>query len=112
MLVALRPEGLTTVTFVPFSEVTRPEHAYRMLMLFLLYEACIGMFTPVMGIMRSKYIPDDMRTTVMQLFRRVGNFGKYSCVHWCEVLVMDSQQRRVQWVGGVAVLIMVSILTA
>lgn len=41
----------------------------RMLALFLLYEVCIGVYSPAMGILRSKYIPDEMRATVMLMFR-------------------------------------------
>lgn len=38
-------------------------------MLFLLYEICVGIYTPAMGIMRAKYIDDEMRSSVTGMFR-------------------------------------------
>eukprot|EP00762_Andalucia_godoyi_P003863 ANDGO_08609.mRNA.1 hypothetical protein DDB_G0283633 len=36
---------------------------------FFAFEACVGVFWPSIGTLRSKYIPEDVRATVMNLFR-------------------------------------------
>ncbi|CAN0439167.1 unnamed protein product [Scytosiphon promiscuus] len=41
----------------------------RLLLMFLVYETCIGLYFPAMATCRSKYIDDRMRGTVMNIFR-------------------------------------------
>ncbi len=36
---------------------------------FLVFEACVGMFWPSMGTLKGKYVPEDVRATVMNYFR-------------------------------------------
>jgi MFS family permease len=36
---------------------------------FAVYEVCVGIFWPGMGTMRSKYVPEEGRATIMNLFR-------------------------------------------
>jgi len=36
---------------------------------FLLFEVCVGIFWPALGTMRSKYIPEESRATIMNFFR-------------------------------------------
>jgi len=36
---------------------------------FLMFEICVGIFWPGMGTMRSKYIPEESRATIMNIFR-------------------------------------------
>jgi hypothetical protein len=47
-----------------FTEV----HGLR-LAAFCVFEACCGLFWPTMGVLRSKYVPEDVRTTVINFFR-------------------------------------------
>ena len=35
---------------------------------FLLFEACVGMYFPAIGTLRSKYVPDSHRSVIMNLF--------------------------------------------
>ena len=36
---------------------------------FIIFEAMVGMFWPSVGMLRSKYIPENVRSTVMNYFR-------------------------------------------
>lgn len=36
---------------------------------FLVFECCVGIFWPSLGQMRGKYVPDDIRSTIMNFFR-------------------------------------------
>ena len=36
---------------------------------FIIYEICVGMYWPIIGGLRERYIPDEIRATVMNLFR-------------------------------------------
>merc|ERR1711988_1714519 len=36
---------------------------------FLVFETCVGIFFPCMGLLRSKVIPDEVQGTVMNIFR-------------------------------------------
>ena len=36
---------------------------------FCVFEACVGMFWPSLGFMRSRYVPEEVRATVMNIFR-------------------------------------------
>ncbi|KAI9336115.1 major facilitator superfamily [Obelidium mucronatum] len=42
---------------------------YTCLVSFLVFEICCGLYWPVMGTLRGKYIPDDVRCTTMTMFR-------------------------------------------
>ena len=44
------------------------------LLLFIIFEICCGMYWPTMSYLRSKYIPDTIRATVMTIFRVPLNF--------------------------------------
>lgn len=35
---------------------------------FLAFEACVGMYFPLVGTLRSKYLPDAYRGVIMNLF--------------------------------------------
>lgn len=39
------------------------------LMAFFAFEACCGLYWPAMGTMRSRYIPEQVRATIMAVFR-------------------------------------------
>ena len=41
----------------------------NLMVLFLLYETCVGMYFPAMGMMRAAFIPEHMRATVMNIQR-------------------------------------------
>uniref|UniRef100_A0A1I8H276 Molybdate transporter 2 homolog n=1 Tax=Macrostomum lignano TaxID=282301 RepID=A0A1I8H276_9PLAT len=49
----MRSDSLIPITFVGF----------------LVFECCVGLFWPAIGTMRSKYVPDSIRATIMNLFR-------------------------------------------
>jgi hypothetical protein len=40
-----------------------------MFIAFLVFEFCIGVFWPAMATMRSKYVPEEARATIMNYFR-------------------------------------------
>jgi len=49
--------------------VTMPGSQVIMFIAFLIFEFCIGVFWPAMATMRSKYIPEEARATIMNYFR-------------------------------------------
>jgi len=63
------------------------EHHTVRLVSFFVFEACVGMFWPSLGFMRSKYVPEEVRATTMNFFRMplnlivcavLANIGKLS----------------------------------
>lgn len=48
-------------------------HSVR-LMSFFVFEVCVGLFWPSLGTMRSRYVPEEVRATVMNFFRIPLNF--------------------------------------
>lgn len=49
--------------------VFMPDAQLIMFIAFLIFEFCIGIFWPAMATMRSKYVPEEARATVMNYFR-------------------------------------------
>jgi len=49
--------------------VFMPDAQLVMFIAFLIFEFCIGVFWPAMATMRSKYVPEEARATVMNYFR-------------------------------------------
>ncbi|CAF0723240.1 unnamed protein product [Didymodactylos carnosus] len=49
--------------------VLMPTGQLIMFIAFLIFEFCIGVFWPAMATMRSKYVPEEARATVMNYFR-------------------------------------------
>jgi len=50
---------------------------------FFLFEACVGMYFPLIGSLRSKYLPDAYRGVIMNLFAIPLNLivcGVYLCI--------------------------------
>jgi len=43
-------------------------HTFRLISFFV-FEICVGMFWPSSGLMRSRYVPEEVRATVMNIFR-------------------------------------------
>lgn len=64
---------------------------YRMAA-FLLFEACVGMFWPCLGTMRSCYVPEEVRATLMNFFRIPLN------IIVVVVLYQERDERVVFWV--------------
>ena len=66
---------------------------------FLIFECCVGMYFPTIGALRGKYIPDEVRATMMNIFRvpfniivviillYVANLGLYSTFMICSLLL-------------------------
>lgn len=59
---------------------------------FLVFEACVGMFWPCLGTMRSCYVPEEVRATLMNFFRIPLN------IIVVVVLYQDRDERVVFWV--------------
>lgn len=50
--------------------VTRPAMCLELVMAsFLLFEFCVGLFMPVAGTLRSKYVPDALQGSILNIFR-------------------------------------------
>lgn len=69
----LRVERFSVYTFAVsavslFVPAFIPQHTIR-LMCFFVFEVCVGIFWPSMGFMRSRYVPEEVRATVMNYFR-------------------------------------------
>eukprot|EP00741_Cyanophora_paradoxa_P002968 tig00000655_g2881.t1 len=45
------------------------ENRTMRLLSFLIFEVCCGIFWPCLGTMRSKYVPEEVRATIMNFFR-------------------------------------------
>ena len=74
ILVKLRPEEhLTRWVFVVASAALAmpilTSNATAIFIGFLVFEVCCGIYFPSVGRMRSKYIPEEVRSTVMNVFR-------------------------------------------
>ncbi|XP_033111290.1 molybdate-anion transporter-like [Anneissia japonica] len=46
-----------------------PMNQFAVFISFLVFEMCVGIFWPASGTMRSKYVPEKARATIMNLFR-------------------------------------------
>ncbi|GAM17291.1 hypothetical protein SAMD00019534_004660, partial [Acytostelium subglobosum LB1] len=79
MLPKVPPETLARWIFavsigslsVPF---LMPNHTLLLYLSFLLFEVCCGLYFPCMGTLRSKYIPESARASIMNYFRVPLNF--------------------------------------
>jgi hypothetical protein len=68
-----RVERFTSVLFLVaamamFLPSMTNNHSVRLLSFFL-FECCCGVYWPALGTMRSRYIPEEVRATVMNVFR-------------------------------------------
>lgn len=57
-----------TAAIVTFT-VSQAESYHIRLFCFLAFEMCVGCFWPAISMLRAKYIPDNVRSTVMNIFR-------------------------------------------
>lgn len=66
-------QGVGTMTFlvsaVALSIPVFRHDLYSVIAAFLVFETCVGIFFPCMGLLRSKVIPDEVQGTVMNIFR-------------------------------------------
>ena len=74
VLVRLRPEEHITrwVFVVASAALAMPiltSETTAIFIGFLVFEVCCGIYFPSVGTMRSKYIPEEVRSTVMNVFR-------------------------------------------
>jgi MFS family permease len=46
-----------------------PTSLFSVYFAFVIFEFCVGIFWPAMGMMRGKYVPESARSTTMNLFR-------------------------------------------
>nr|XP_002129829.1 molybdate-anion transporter [Ciona intestinalis] len=49
--------------------VVLPDHTNVVFMAFCVFEMCVGIFWPSLGTMRGSYVPEQVRSTVMNFFR-------------------------------------------
>lgn len=56
--------GGVSLLCIPFIE----DYEWRLL-LFVVFECCVGVYFPTIGSIRGRYVPDNVRATVMNLFR-------------------------------------------
>lgn len=66
-------EGVGVMTFlvsaVALSVPVFRQDLLSVIVAFLVFETCVGIFFPCMGLLRSKVIPDEVQGTVMNIFR-------------------------------------------
>jgi len=53
-------------------------HSVR-LIAFFIFEICVGIFWPTMGMLRGRYVPEDVRATVMNFFPNTAQFDCRRC---------------------------------
>jgi len=67
------PEGVGVIAFligaVALSIPVFRSDLLSVIVAFLVFETCVGIFFPCMGLLRSKVIPDSVQGTVMNIFR-------------------------------------------
>jgi MFS transporter, MFS domain-containing protein family, molybdate-anion transporter len=66
--------------------LSRPTFCLDLVMIsFLVFELCVGLFMPVAGTLRSKYVPDALQGAILNIFRLPLNFivvtGTYATNH-------------------------------
>lgn len=59
--------GLAALSLIPPFIV--PKNQAVIFAGFLVFEFCVGIFWPAMGVLRGKYVPESTRATVMNIFR-------------------------------------------
>ncbi|KAL7581405.1 hypothetical protein ACA910_021992 [Epithemia clementina (nom. ined.)] len=67
-LVASAAMAIPVVLLVPGSEVIRHRQEF-VLVSFMVVEMCVGLFMPVAGTLRSKYVPDALQGGILNIFR-------------------------------------------
>eukprot|EP01103_Thecamoeba_quadrilineata_P021612 TRINITY_DN9994_c0_g1_i1.p1 TRINITY_DN9994_c0_g1~~TRINITY_DN9994_c0_g1_i1.p1 ORF type:complete len:439 (+),score=64.06 TRINITY_DN9994_c0_g1_i1:40-1356(+) len=75
------------------------QQEFFLMLSFLVFEMCVGMFWPAVGTMRSKYVPEETRATIMNFFRiplngmvvlilyNVGNLSTMQVFSFCGVFM-------------------------
>lgn len=68
-----RPESMMLIVLVvgitAFGIVVMSTNVYTCLACFCLFEGACGIYFPAMGMLKAEYIPDDTRSTIMNLAR-------------------------------------------
>ncbi|XP_068739915.1 molybdate-anion transporter-like [Montipora capricornis] len=59
--------GIAAISLIP--PIIAQEERVVVFVGFLVFEFCVGMFWPAMGVMRGKYLPESTRATIMNIFR-------------------------------------------
>lgn len=59
--------GISALTFM--MPIMFPLHQCMIFLSFLMFEICVGIFWPSLSTMRGKYVPENTRATIMNLFR-------------------------------------------
>ncbi|KAJ7369678.1 hypothetical protein OS493_037265 [Desmophyllum pertusum] len=59
--------GVAAVSLI--TPIIAPKNQSVIFVGFLVFEFCVGLFWPAMGVLRSKYVPESTRATVMNIFR-------------------------------------------
>eukprot|EP01129_Flabellula_baltica_P008595 TRINITY_DN3429_c0_g1_i1.p1 TRINITY_DN3429_c0_g1~~TRINITY_DN3429_c0_g1_i1.p1 ORF type:complete len:433 (+),score=62.21 TRINITY_DN3429_c0_g1_i1:225-1523(+) len=57
---------------------------------FLVFETCVGVYYPIMGTLKSSYIPEESRSAVMNLFRLPLNILVVLVLKWINMFNNDS----------------------
>ncbi|XP_031574732.1 molybdate-anion transporter-like [Actinia tenebrosa] len=73
------PESFMRVVFAVAAmsltvPIISPKSQTSIFIAFLVFEVCVGIFWPALGTMRSKYVPEESRATIMNMFRIPLNF--------------------------------------
>ena len=63
-MLTLATAAMTTATFTVSSSM----NLAGLIVSFFAFEACVGMYFPTIGTLRSKYVPDSHRSVIMNLF--------------------------------------------
>merc|ERR1712176_514681 len=69
-----------------FLSGTANEHFTAIIASFMMVECCVGLFMPVAGTLRSKYVPDALQGTILNIFRLPLNAVVVSGTHATDVL--------------------------
>jgi MFS family permease len=85
-------------------------HTIRLLSFFV-FEVCVGMFWPCSGVMRSKYVPEEVRATTMNFFRvplnlivvcvlsNIGKLSEFAVFLLCTACILPALLCQIQLVA-------------
>jgi MFS family permease len=73
------------------------QNEYTILIAFVLFEICCGVHFPCMGTLRSKYIPEESRSAVMNFFRIPLNLLVIAILKWVDIFEVKSKNVQVEY---------------
>lgn len=68
VMLGLAAASLSLASFI-ISQPTLPHRVHLLSLAFFLFEGCVGLYFPAIGTLRSKYVPDSHKGSIINIFR-------------------------------------------